>query len=301
MNRRQFLQTAAIAALPLTAQDTPNWGGNVLDIHLHARQQPGGEWAHMSGSGVTHAVILTRAPGEAHVKEAMAERPGRFVRFVSANPASPDAIETLRASIKGGAVGLGEIKSPLAADSPEMRRVYELAGELRVPVTVHFADFPQFKGDTTYNEGITRLPALLKAYPKTLFIGHADGFWANISAEVPPESYPTGKVKPGGLTDKMLADYPNLYGDMSANSCRNALARDPEFITAFLARHQNKLMFGSDCSCRDGRGAGQASEQPLVKGRCVARETLTAIKAMTSTAVFRKITWENGAKLLKFT
>ena len=42
-------------------------------------------------------------------------------------------------------------------------------------------------------------------------------------------AYPTGKVKPGGLTDRMLSDYPNLYGDLSANSGRNAVARDPEF------------------------------------------------------------------------
>jgi hypothetical protein len=59
-------------------------------------------------------------------------------------------------------------------------------------------------------------------------------------------------------------------------------------------------MFGSDCSCRDGRGAGQSSQQPLIKGKCVARETLGALKELASPAVFRKIAWENGAKLFGF-
>src|SRR5262245_12858414 len=254
----------------------------------------------MQGSGVTHAVLLTPAASEAHAKEETKRRPDRFIWFVSVNPARADAVDILRNAVKGGASGFGEMKSPLTADSSEMRRVYGLANEMGVPITVHFADFPQFQGDTSYNEGIMRLPALLRAYPKAIFIGHADGFWANISAEVPPVAYPTGKVKSGGLTDKMLADYSNLYADMSASSCRNALARDPEFAAGFLTRHQNKLMFGSDCSCRDGRGTGQSSQQPLIKGKCVARETLTAIRELASATVFRKITWENGTRLLKF-
>ena len=33
-------------------------------------------------------------------------------------------------------------------------------------------------------------------------------------------------------------------------------------------------VFGSDCRCRDGRGTGQSSQQPLIKGKCVARERI---------------------------
>ena len=150
-----------------------------------------------------------------------------------------------------------------------------------------------------FSTGFSRLPALLKAHPNTNFIGHADWFWANIGADVPGDvPYPTGKVKPGGLTDRMLADHPNLYGDLSANSGRNALARDPEFTARFLARHQDKLMFGSDCSCKDGHGTGQASKEPLIRGKCVARETLSALKELAPPDVFRKIAWSNGARLL---
>lgn len=261
--------------------DVPNWGGPVLDVHLHAKG-PGGEWTHMQGCGVSHAQLLTNPAAESHVKEELAKHPGHLKYSVGMDPARADAIEMLRNAVKGGATGFGEMKSRSKADGPEMKRVYELAAELRVPVTIHFADYGQFDGDTPYNEGITRFEAILKAYPRTTFIGHADAFWANISAEVPPTSYPTGPIKPGGITDTLLGKYPNLHADMSANSCRNALARDPDFIRRFLVRHQNKLMFGSDCSCRDGRGTGQGSQQPLIKGKCVARETLGALKELAS-------------------
>ncbi|MEZ5356852.1 MAG: hypothetical protein R2762_29795 [Bryobacteraceae bacterium] len=177
-----------------------------------------------------------------------------------------------------------------------MRAVYDLATELRIPVLMHFQEVPQVPGEAGYNTGLARFAAILKAYPKTTFIGHADFFWANISADVPRDvPYPTGRVKPGGITDRLLAEFPNLHGDLSANSARNALNRDPDFAAGFLERHRAKLMFGCDCSCSDGRGTGQRSTQPLIKGKCVARETLTAIRALAPGA-FRQIVWENGSK-----
>jgi len=143
---------------------------------------------------------------------------------------------------------------------------------------------------------------MLKAFPKTLFIAHADTFWANVSADYAYDTaYPPGRIKAGGISDKWLSEYPNLYGDMSANSCNNALNRDPEFMAGFLTRHQDKLMFGSDCSCSDGRGGGQTNPSPLLHGKCIARETLTALQKMSTSEVFRKIRWENGAKLLRIT
>lgn len=58
--------------------------------------------------------------------------------------------------------------------------------------------------------------------------------------------YPTGKIKPGGRLPELLEKYPNLYGDLSANSGGNAIMRDPEFGYAFLERFQDQLMFGTD-------------------------------------------------------
>lgn len=120
---------------------------------------------------------------------------------------------------------------------------------------------------------------------------------AHISAEVGNETgYPASKVKAGGVADRVLADYANIYGDFSANSGRNALTRDEEFVTDFLVRHRRKLMFGSDCPCRDGRGDGQSGS---LNGKCIARETLTALQRLAAPDLFRAVVWENGTKLLK--
>ena len=294
ITRRAMLAGAASFAV---AADKPDWGGPVLDIHLHPRNQEDGEAAHMEGCGVSKAVILGNVATRERTQARMAKAPGRMAFFASADVTRPDSIDSLRAAVKAGAIGLGELKSRVAADGIEMRRVYELAGELGVPVLLHFQDGPR---DQVFNEGIQRFGAILKAYPKTTFIGHANSFWANISTEAPADvAYPSGPVKPGGVTDRLLSEFPNLFGDLSANSGRNSLGRDPDFAARFLERHQDKLMFGSDCPCRDGAGAGQVSQEKWIKDKCVARETLAALRKLAAPEVFRKIAWANGMKLLR--
>jgi hypothetical protein len=126
--RRTFLKTAlgAAAASGLPAQEKYEWGGPVLDTHLHLRPNAEECWTHMRGCGVTHAVLLTAAPQEAAAKAEMEKRPGHFARSVSADPARADGLEAMKAGLSGGAVSIGELKYHLALDSPEMRRVYDL-------------------------------------------------------------------------------------------------------------------------------------------------------------------------------
>ena len=308
MHRRTFLQSivsgAAAAVLPVHAQPDLPWGGPVLDTHLHLRRDADSCFTHIEGCGVTKAVLLTQAAADDRAKAEMERRPGRFVRSVSANPSQPDADALLRDALKGGAVSVGEMKFHVALDSPEMRRVYDIAAELHVPLMIHIQTFPHFDGELPYNTGYTQFDKILRAYPRTNFIGHADLFWAHISADVPTDrGYPSGPVKPGGLTDRLLSDFPNLYADMSANSGNNALSRDPEFTRGFLARHKAKLIFGSDCSCTDGHGGGISQnnnpEAKRIAGKCVARETLSLLQRLASPEVFRRITWENGVRLFK--
>jgi predicted TIM-barrel fold metal-dependent hydrolase len=183
--------------------------------------------------------------------------------------------------------------------------MYALAAELQVPILIHFQEVDHFPNEGTWSTGFARtFEGILKAYPKTIFIGHADAFWANVSADYHNEAaYPAGPIKRGGITDRLLGDYANLYGDLAANSGNNAMTRDPEFTGGFLGRHQNKLIFGSDCSCADGRGAGVSqSNNPAASrlaGKCVARETLTALKKSVPAATFRKLVWDNAHTLLK--
>jgi hypothetical protein len=123
------------------------------------------------------------------------------------------------------------------------------------------------------------------------FIGHAQTWWANIDAGHGDQSvlYPKGAVAANGLTDRYLRDYPNMFGDLSAGSGLNALTRDEAFTREFLTRHQDKLIFGSDCSDHDGSGS-----------RCQGSQTLATIRRLAaSRSIERKLLYGNAKKLFR--
>ena len=96
-------------------------------------------------------------------------------------------------------------------------------------------------------------------------------------------------MTPGGITDKYLANYPNMFADMSAGSGLNALLRDEDHARGFLDRHQNKLLYGSDCSDRDGKG-----------DRCSGGKQLETIRRLApNKAAERKILYENSKRLFR--
>ncbi|HEV7502684.1 MAG TPA: amidohydrolase family protein [Vicinamibacteria bacterium] len=308
ISRREFLGAVAVAlpALrslgPLAANE---WGSPVFDLHFHLRPDPAANLAHLDGAGITAANLLTRGDALESVKALQTAAPGRFTWFASQDVTNPDAEQRLTQSVHDGAQGFGELKFHVAADGPELRRVYALGADLRVPLLIHFQEVDHFPGEGTWSTGYARtFASILEAYPRTTFIGHADAFWANVSADYRNEAaYPTGPIARGGITDKLLGDHPNLFGDLSANSGHNALSRDAAFTADFLGRHEDKLLFGSDCSCTDGRGRGVSqSHNPAatrLAGKCVARETLSLLKRTASDDVFRKIVWGNAHRLLR--
>src|SRR5271165_3110237 len=86
INRRQFISAAAAASTAsLVAQQSYEWGGPVLDIHLHLRADGESDFAHIEGSGVTRAVLLTRVQAVDQAKALAEKHRGRFVWFVSAD------------------------------------------------------------------------------------------------------------------------------------------------------------------------------------------------------------------------
>ena len=309
MNRRQFTRSATLAVpafcFRAQAQESNPWGGPIVDCHHHMRRTAEANLAHLDGCGVSNAMLLARESAAADIAALQAAHPGRVLGwFASTDITKPEAEALLTAAVKKGAIGFGELKFHVEAAGPELRRMYALAADLGVPILVHFQEVPHTPTEGVFSTGFKNFAAMLKAYPKTKFIGHADAFWANVSADYANEdAYPAGKIQPGGITDKLLADYPNLFGDLAANSGNNALSRDPEFTPGFLKRHQAKLIFGSDCSCSDGKGGGVSQRAnpgaSRLAGKCVARETLTLLKNTVSPAAFRAMTWENAHRVYK--
>jgi predicted TIM-barrel fold metal-dependent hydrolase len=309
ITRRTFTQTLAaltpLGALNAQNSGTSEWGGPIVDCHHHIRRTPEANIAHLDGSGMSNAMMLARNNSAEQIAALKTQYPGRVLGwFASTDITKPEAEDILKTAVKNGAIGFGELKFHVEAAGPELRRMYALAGDLGVPIMVHFQEVPHTPTEGVFATGFKNFETILKAYPKTRFIGHADAFWANVSADYEnQEAYPAGKIKRGGVTDKLLGDYPNLFGDLAANSGNNALSRDPEFTPDFLRRHESKLIFGSDCSCTDGKGGGisQAGNPGASRlaGKCVARETLSLLKKTVSPASFKKLTWDNAHRVYK--
>ena len=151
MNRRAFLGSLAAPALvPALARQSPaprsEWGTAVFDLHCHLRPEPSSVLAHLDGAAVTAANLLTRGDARARVQALQDAAPGRFTWFASDDISDPAAEQRLIQAVKQGARGFGELKFHVAADGPELRRMYALAGELGVPILVHFQEVDHFAG-----------------------------------------------------------------------------------------------------------------------------------------------------------
>lgn len=305
LSRRDFLFGSSVALLAVGAQDSAR--EPIIDIHQHLGYTGRSDdvlLAHQRAMGITTTILLpagraVNSPsthgGTANGLQAQALGNDACYRFArqhrkeyrfAANevPDLQGATGEIAGYLKRGALLIAEQKFGVDCDSPEMQRIYELARAHRVPVLMHW----QFE---MYNYGFERFHRMLEKFSDVTFIGHAQTWWANIDKDHADQEvlYPKGPVTPGGLTDRYLSDYANMYGDLSAGSGLNALRRDPEFTTDFLARHQDKLLFGSDCSDRVGSGAA-----------CQGSETIATIRQLAaSKPIERKLLHDNAKKLFR--
>lgn len=250
---------AAVAAELEAAAARPK----LVDCHLHINhfnRTIEDTIRHMDATGTDKAFVLPLETGEGGVTlysetvlHAFHTYPDRVIPFCQTDIRRPDVLDRIRAYHRLGCRGVGEQKEHLPLSDRRVEAVIALCDELNWPITLHFQD-----GEGGYNQGLAEhLEGYLRKYRQVRIIGHAQTWWANISAEVPPPSqtlYPTGPVKPGGLLDRLLGEYPNLYADLSAGSGYGALTRDEEFTAGFIERHPKQLLFGSDCPCYDGKG-----------------------------------------------
>jgi predicted TIM-barrel fold metal-dependent hydrolase len=182
--------------------------------------------------------------------------PKRFVAGYCPNPAIGDAAGLFEAAYHMHGVRVcGEWQFRMLFDDPRCIRLFRKAGELKAPVILHL-DVPFLadgKGGTRYEAEwyggtVENLERALAACPETVFIGHAPGFWREISGDAAsdPAIYPKGPVTPGGKLYRLFDTYANLWADLSAGSGRIALARDAEHARAFIERYQERLLFGRD-------------------------------------------------------
>jgi predicted TIM-barrel fold metal-dependent hydrolase len=288
-SRREFL--VAATATPLAAQTVEP----VIDIHQHTNYTGRTDEElirHQREMGIAKTVLLPAGSkyglaadcGGNDTVMAVARRlPKEYVYFANELPDIPETRPVIERYLKSGAIGIGEQKFPVDADSAHIELIAKIAEERGVPVLLHF-EFQK------YNLNIDRFHRILARHPKVNFIGHAQTWWCNIDKACDQKTmYPTGPVTPGGISDRLLSDYPNMYGDLSAGSGLNSMMRDEAQAREFLKRHQDKLLFGSDCNDRQANGP-----------QCLGAKILAAVKRLApDKRVERKILYGNASRLLK--
>lgn len=274
----------------------------MIDFHLHIKHLDRNledTIAHIEGLGCEKAVLLPLEDIDGgllcttdEVLEAKQRYPERVLPFCHVDVRRDNALRRVEDYAKRGCLGYGEQKQRIHLNDPRLDKIFAFCNEMGWPVTLHLQE-----GKDGYNWGVEYLETLLRKFPKAKFIGHAQSWWANISASVPDPSetlYPTGKVVPGGLADRLLAEYPNMYADLSAGSGLGALSRDEDFTKGFLLRHRKKLLFATDCPCLDGKGGGY-------KPGCFGQKSLPLLRRLADENTLRDILHNNAIRLLGIT
>jgi len=191
-----------------------------------------------------------------------------------------------------GCVGIGEITANLPVDDSRVINMFRQCGDWDMPVLFHCTGPGQGVYGLYDDVGLPGLEKLLISSPQTIIIGHAPGFWSEISGNITAESkfiYPTGPIRSEGALHRLLRKYPNLYADISALSGFHAISRDKAFGIAFLRDFQDQILFGTDVCFAD-----RESRMPHLSYL----KNLLA-EGLISSEVFTKITCDNAGRILK--
>src|SRR3954467_12569682 len=173
------------------------------------------------------------------------------------------ALADLRQAVKNGAIGLKVFKelglrntkadgSRLAVDDPALDPVWDLAGELNIPVIIHTAEPQEFFSPLDYHNErwlelnifadryrpSTNYPSfeelmkerdhMFAKHPKTRFIAAHFAWYGNDLARAA----------------KLLDTLPNVYLEVAA--VLYEFGRQPYAATQFFTKYQDRVMFGKD-------------------------------------------------------
>jgi predicted TIM-barrel fold metal-dependent hydrolase len=287
-----------------------------IDIHVHTRTIPGPP--RLNGQtyatppqlldrydplGIEAGVLLPGVSPECtfvpqsnqEILEICQRHPRRFIPFCNVDPRSmansSDApLGHLLDFYRGqGYKGIGEVTANLPFSDPKVQNLFRHVERIGFPLTFHIgAQIGGLYG--LYDDpGLPQLERSLARFPALVFLAHSQTFWAEMGQLEKPGDrygYPAYPIREEGVVPKLFRQYPNLYGDLSANSGCNALKRDPEHAVKFLNEFQDRLLFGTDICAPD-------TPTPLVDFLLDLRRN-----GKISEPVFQKVARENARRLL---
>ncbi len=287
-----------------------------IDAHLHTilhrglpRTAEGRNFATpeelivmMDRTGVDKGILLPMVAPECgfqmtsneEILEVVRQHPDRFHMFCNIDPRSgsnapnADLSYHLKYYQSRGCLGVGEITANLDFGDPLVQNLFRHCEQCEMPVIFHIAPHRYNCYGLIDAVGLPGLEASLQAFPKLIFIGHSQPFWAEISGNTTLENrntYPEGPVVLGGTIPRLMETYSNLYCGWDAGSGYNALTRDPAFGWAFMERFNDRILFGTDiCDPTNKHNHAAYLRQSLADGHL-------------SEATFENISWRNANRL----
>jgi len=225
--------------------------------------------------------------------------PARIIPFCQVDPRfggnSPDTdfSDLLAEYRERGCRGMGEVIANMYFDDPMVVNLLRQCGDAGLPVVFHVASRIGGTYGLVDDAGLPRMEKALRELPDTIFCAHGPSWWSEMSADVTEETrggYPRGAIAGPGAVWRLMATYPNLYGELSAGSGFNAITRDEKYGLEFLDRFQDKLLFGTD-TLRWDMDLDRVKIVPFMK-RILEEGKITP-------EAHRKITRENAVRLLK--
>jgi len=286
-----------------------------IDIHSHAYRKigpprNGKQWfstpeqllKRYDAIGIEKGVLLPLVSPEVYlpqsnedILEMVDNFPDRFIPFCNIDPRaltnSADAPldDLLRYYRDRGCKGIGEVMPNMPFLHPMVQNLFKHVQDVGFPLTFDISD--RIGGDYgLYDDaGLAQLEECLRKFSKLIILGHGPAFWAEIGQLETPNDragYPNYPIREEGIVPKLFRRHENLYGDLSAGSGYNALARDHDYAIQFLNEFQDRLMFGTDICAPD-------QPAPLAKFLTELKD-----KKKINIEVFNKVARENAIKLL---
>lgn len=221
--------------------------------------------------------------------------PDRFIPFCNIDPRGIGNTEYADFTVwinwykEHGCKGVGEFMPNMYFRDPHVWNIFGQFEKAGLPVIFDDTAYVGRSYGLVDDPGLPQLELTLKQFPKLILLGHGPAFWSEIGTLDTPadhHSYPNYPVRAEGVVPKLFRRYSNLWGDLSAGSGYNALARDVEYAVKFLNEFQDRLCFGTDICY---------ATQPLPLAGF-----LTELKdaGRISMQVFEKIAHENAERLL---
>lgn len=251
-----------------------------IDVHNHQSNMPTQDLSELIADmdKLNMAVMVNlsgrRRGSDEHLQGALKNvkdhYPNRLIVFTNIDLSTIDdkdwtknTVEQIRNNVKMGANGLKIFKSQgmtntdskgnrVKINDPRIDPVWDVCGELGIPVLIHAADPKQFwepmdannerwlelkthprrkredNNPAPWQTIIDEQHNIFEKHPKTTFINAHLGWYGNDLATL------------GKLMDK----YPNMNAEIGAVIAE--LGRQPKMAKAFLTKYQDRVMFGKD-------------------------------------------------------